>query len=185
MIRRPPRSTLFPYTTLFRSLRPDAPFVLAHDAQGNGEPEPRARARGLGGEERVEDALEQIGGDAGARVFDLDPDQVAGAAGANREALLVPLRPLHRLLGVRDQVQEYLLQLVRIGHRLRGLLIVVPLYVDAAHPQLVAAQLEGVVEHLVDGRRGALRLVLAGEGQEVLHYSRRAPGPRVDHLRGP
>src|SRR3712207_7177952 len=29
MIRRPPRSTLFPYTTLFRSVRrsPDAPFA--------------------------------------------------------------------------------------------------------------------------------------------------------------
>src|SRR2546429_5870406 len=27
MIRRPPRSTLFPYTTLFRSLRPHAQFV--------------------------------------------------------------------------------------------------------------------------------------------------------------
>src|SRR2546427_5932340 len=27
MIRRPPRSTLFPYTTLFRSLMPDAPRV--------------------------------------------------------------------------------------------------------------------------------------------------------------
>src|SRR2546422_4841098 len=26
MIRRPPRSTLFPYTTLFRSFRPDAGF---------------------------------------------------------------------------------------------------------------------------------------------------------------
>src|SRR2546428_6258771 len=26
MIRRPPRSTLFPYTTLFRSRRPAAPF---------------------------------------------------------------------------------------------------------------------------------------------------------------
>src|SRR2546422_6270611 len=25
MIRRPPRSTLFPYTTLFRSIRPDLP----------------------------------------------------------------------------------------------------------------------------------------------------------------
>src|SRR2546422_3283749 len=25
MIRRPPRSTLFPYTTLFRSIRPDRP----------------------------------------------------------------------------------------------------------------------------------------------------------------
>src|SRR3712207_9318970 len=33
MIRRPPRSTLFPYTTLFRSdLRP-GPAVLAEDAQ--------------------------------------------------------------------------------------------------------------------------------------------------------
>src|SRR3712207_7233508 len=30
MIRRPPRSTLFPYTTLFRSLRED----LADDARG-------------------------------------------------------------------------------------------------------------------------------------------------------
>src|SRR3712207_6935545 len=27
MIRRPPRSTLFPYTTLFRSIRPDAEIV--------------------------------------------------------------------------------------------------------------------------------------------------------------
>src|SRR3712207_7812009 len=29
MIRRPPRSTLFPYTTLFRSLRPHADRALA------------------------------------------------------------------------------------------------------------------------------------------------------------
>src|SRR2546422_8548376 len=29
MIRRPPRSTLFPYTTLFRSPAPDAEFVEA------------------------------------------------------------------------------------------------------------------------------------------------------------
>src|SRR3989475_12350985 len=28
MIRRPPRSTLFPYTTLFRSLRLEAPSLL-------------------------------------------------------------------------------------------------------------------------------------------------------------
>src|SRR3712207_7572350 len=32
MIRRPPRSTLFPYTTLFRSLRP--PWSLRHHLQG-------------------------------------------------------------------------------------------------------------------------------------------------------
>src|SRR2546429_5794710 len=30
MIRRPPRSTLFPYTTLFRSYGPDAANVLYH-----------------------------------------------------------------------------------------------------------------------------------------------------------
>src|SRR3712207_8964879 len=28
MIRRPPRSTLFPYTTLFRSRRPEAPLQV-------------------------------------------------------------------------------------------------------------------------------------------------------------
>src|SRR2546428_1643131 len=31
MIRRPPRSTLFPYTTLFRSHRPSEPGTYCHD----------------------------------------------------------------------------------------------------------------------------------------------------------
>src|SRR5258706_15112851 len=34
MIRRPPRSTLFPYTTLFRSLRPDVEVDLAREIVG-------------------------------------------------------------------------------------------------------------------------------------------------------
>src|SRR3712207_8730266 len=34
MIRRPPRSTLFPYTTLFRSVRRER---LGHDEQARGE----------------------------------------------------------------------------------------------------------------------------------------------------
>src|SRR3712207_7669532 len=33
MIRRPPRSTLFPYTTLFRSQRLQSPEVLVLDAE--------------------------------------------------------------------------------------------------------------------------------------------------------
>src|SRR2546421_5400370 len=41
MIRRPPRSTLFPYTTLFRSLR-DRDHAV-HDEQGDGHGEERAR----------------------------------------------------------------------------------------------------------------------------------------------
>src|SRR2546426_6853259 len=57
MIRRPPRSTLFPYTTLFRSL------ALRHRPAGNGEPrllEQRVRdglaaARGEGPEARTRD----------------------------------------------------------------------------------------------------------------------------------
>src|SRR3989454_9416717 len=36
MIRRPPRSTLFPYTTLFRSRRPLAPAVLTVELRASG-----------------------------------------------------------------------------------------------------------------------------------------------------
>src|SRR2546429_7188219 len=36
MIRRPPRSTLFPYTTLFRSASPGAPPVSGHQGIGRG-----------------------------------------------------------------------------------------------------------------------------------------------------
>src|SRR5256885_4993598 len=35
MIRRPPRSTLFPYTTLFRSRRPRLPAVRAAHRRGD------------------------------------------------------------------------------------------------------------------------------------------------------
>src|SRR3712207_8976394 len=33
MIRRPPRSTLFPYTTLFRSEEPDTPVLCLYSSQ--------------------------------------------------------------------------------------------------------------------------------------------------------
>src|SRR3712207_8693361 len=45
MIRRPPRSTLFPYTTLFRSRRLQrraAELVLQHEAEGEAVPDERA-----------------------------------------------------------------------------------------------------------------------------------------------
>src|SRR3712207_8902627 len=50
MIRRPPRSTLFPYTTLFRS----APLGLQGGADGDAEPRraPDGAAQGEGGEPR-------------------------------------------------------------------------------------------------------------------------------------
>src|SRR3712207_8099920 len=58
MIRRPPRSTLFPYTTLFRSrpepgfgVDPDVPSDLLHDPVHRREPEP-AGGHVAGREER-------------------------------------------------------------------------------------------------------------------------------------
>src|SRR3989449_8385354 len=57
MIRRPPRSTLFPYTTLFRSTRRGDPPCAAgpHREQGSGRaafrqrgPAPRGARRGRG-----------------------------------------------------------------------------------------------------------------------------------------
>src|SRR3712207_8028788 len=52
MIRRPPRSTLFPYTTLFRS-RADVDDGLRRD-----------RVRVLGGEALADDALHPVEADA-------------------------------------------------------------------------------------------------------------------------
>src|SRR5256885_7414207 len=61
MIRRPPRSTLFPYTTLFRSLElvlrvdPDVPHPVGLDLQGGLPP--------VGGEVEVVDR--HVGGGVG------------------------------------------------------------------------------------------------------------------------
>src|SRR2546422_1341603 len=61
MIRRPPRSTLFPYTTLFRSPRRPAPQHLAPDPPG-GVPETLSRIgrSGSGFEERSEEHTSEL-----------------------------------------------------------------------------------------------------------------------------
>src|SRR5437762_5643849 len=51
MIRRPPRSTLFPYTTLFRSMMPDCFARTPLDHTGSG----------FGLSERVGSAIDRIG----------------------------------------------------------------------------------------------------------------------------
>src|SRR3712207_8874414 len=55
MIRRPPRSTLFPYTTLFRSQEEDVED-RDHDADREGEPEEEVER------DRRPDDLGQVGG---------------------------------------------------------------------------------------------------------------------------
>src|SRR3712207_6909759 len=65
MIRRPPRSTLFPYTTLFRS--PDVPVALAVVAAGARLGEPGGLPRSVGGDvvhDHANAARVRLGNDA-------------------------------------------------------------------------------------------------------------------------
>src|SRR5256885_3581288 len=55
MIRRPPRSTLFPYTTLFRSLELPAARARGDDERVAAE----ARHRGLEGRQRAQRGIEE------------------------------------------------------------------------------------------------------------------------------
>src|SRR3712207_7417760 len=62
MIRRPPRSTLFPYTTLFRSACPEPPAVRAA-AHRSAPPQPRVvRGQPGRGHRQVPGVQGEIGG---------------------------------------------------------------------------------------------------------------------------
>src|SRR5260370_11784564 len=67
MIRRPPRSTLFPYTTLFRSQAKVAVVVAATFLRGDGDLTAGARER-----------LAALGVDDGLFVLDARPFRMAG-----------------------------------------------------------------------------------------------------------
>src|SRR2546427_925761 len=68
MIRRPPRSTLFPYTTLFRSRIAAKPFWIQHQegawrrggAQSPPAAPPRNRALPLAGDTRSEEHTSEL-----------------------------------------------------------------------------------------------------------------------------
>ena len=71
---------------------------------------------------------------------------------------------------------------MRIGHGVGQRFIVFAADVDAANAQLVPAQLQCVVEHLVDRREDFFGFVLARKRQQVLHDAARAPRFAVDRL---
>src|SRR2546426_12115466 len=104
MIRRPPRSTLFPYTTLFRSVG----HTLEHVAHGQEQLVHDEAARLVECDERatVLDELAQ-----GARALRSQAAGV-GRGGALRQAI----EPLPRLLVGEPDGVELLLQLARAGH---------------------------------------------------------------------
>src|SRR5258708_12563078 len=77
MIRRPPRSTLFPYTTLFRS-------VLAHDELLRHHRGAVCTIPIAVGRELVGAVLLQFGDAAALCAADLDEDRKSGSAGMPR-----------------------------------------------------------------------------------------------------
>src|SRR3712207_7601436 len=76
MIRRPPRSTLFPYTTLFRSVRDGADLFPRGERFGSGEDVPVSGVAGLG---------QRHGSDAGD-VVGVDTGHPAGTARVDRKS---------------------------------------------------------------------------------------------------
>src|SRR3989442_13484139 len=92
MIRRPPRSTLFPYTTLFRSLAPAGTRVASRRCLGT---ERMVSAHAVSASV-VEEGLPPLG--VGGRPRRLSPRDRRGGGGAPRPAApspgAWPLRPL-------------------------------------------------------------------------------------------
>ena len=82
--------------------------MFLNDAVADGQSQAHALAHLLGGEERVEEAAEQMLRDAGAGVLEADEHQVAalGHRGADGE----PALALHGLPAVHQQIDEHLLQ---------------------------------------------------------------------------
>ena len=76
--------------------------------------------------------------------------------------------------GIVDDVQENLLDLMRVGDDHRRLGGQVAVDIDVVDLEIVVAQGQGFVEHFADVDFVALRLALAREGKQVLHYAVRA-----------
>src|SRR3989442_6830740 len=94
MIRRPPRSTLFPYTTLFRSVRPR----VGEDSSDYPSDIRRGNRRGLAPPERQFDAASVADGRSGERGKALQehsrPDGDDRPAGPRERLLAEPVLPL-------------------------------------------------------------------------------------------
>src|SRR3712207_9402616 len=88
MIRRPPRSTLFPYTTLFRSGQSDPLLVLFETTGGRMVDVECFVSTGVGYEVRTE-----VVGEDGSAMIGLDAGLVrtsGGASGAGRSTGIAP-----------------------------------------------------------------------------------------------
>ncbi len=127
------------------ALRPDAAAVIIDDAVGDGKPQAGALAGVFRREERIEDAAERLGLHARPVVVETDANGAVVPPRTHGE-LAFAARGEHRLLCVDDQIEEDLLDLVRVDHRVGELLVQVQLEIDVLHAQVVVAQLQHALE---------------------------------------
>src|SRR2546430_13763590 len=104
MIRRPPRSTLFPYTTLFRSEREAVPFTSQGVTGPGGGPDPW-------GVKRAENLIASLTGVLSARV-------VVTPLGEGSEIHVLTMSDMQPKQVVRNIESALMAQLgMEIGHR--------------------------------------------------------------------
>src|SRR2546422_9656960 len=95
MIRRPPRSTLFPYTTLFRSPRTATAFVLKPtDATHRGDIVSRMAPPLSKEEAKAEQAAKAAGAPAGAPMVGAQPTPPEAVAKVTPPEAPAPAQPL-------------------------------------------------------------------------------------------
>ena len=96
------------------STRQIAVMLLDDDPPGQIQAEPGALAERLGGEERREDPVDDVLGDAGSVVADLDPDHVVALARrAHRQRAVAA----HGLDGVVDDVRPHLVEIAWVAQQ--------------------------------------------------------------------
>src|SRR5688500_11905806 len=140
--------------------------MLTHDAVADRKAQACALADRLRRVERVEDPVDGTGGDAGSGIGDRGDEHPAAARGPQENALLT--RPaVESLLGIRQNVEEYLLELKPVGPRRRKRLIQLEIDLDLLYAESVAAQLESVEQQLIQVRIATLRRMLSRKGEEV------------------
>jgi hypothetical protein len=167
-----------------RAVDLDAAAALRDDAVHRREPEPRALAEALRGEERLEDTGARRGVHARSRVGDRELDVAArrdarGGGPARRE-LDLPRRDHeapavgHRVARVHREVHEHLLELAGIRERLREAGREVELERDVLADEAAEHLLEAARE-LGERRRLRLEHLAAAEREEL---ARELLGPR-------
>ena len=138
------------------------------DAAHQCEPEPGALALGLGGEERIEDAAQDLRRNPGTAVRDLDPHESVRCLVAGHQTQPPGRRcVLDRLARVRDEVHHDLLQLVSVGPDQRQALLGVEFHLDVGDAKLEGQKLHGVAQEVIQRHVAALGRMAPGHRQEA------------------